>query len=350
MTKIVFLTGPTAVGKTDLAIELAEAFAGEIIGADSRQLYRGLDIGTAKPTHAQRARIPHHLIDVAEPDEPFTLARYLPLVRAAIADVAARGRVPFVVGGTGQYLWALLRGHRPPAVVPDPDLRQRLEALAHSEGTEALYAELAQLDPLLAGRTDRLNPRRLIRAIEVAMARSESEGVQGLAPLAPAHAEPVEASPSADDLEEALVLGLTLPREHLYARADARIESMLAAGWVEEVRDLLSRHGDPRRLPAFAALGYRQLVTHLAGEASLAESVQRAKFETHRFIRQQYAWFRRPDFGTRWLDVEDQAASKEALGAAITGFLGARSMGKGAHSIEDAGMVYSTPLAAMSRS
>ena len=338
MTKIVFLTGPTAVGKTDLAIELAEAFAGEIIGADSRQVYRGFDIGTAKPTRAQRARIPHHLIDVAEPDEPFALVDYLRLARAAIADVAARGPVPFVVGGTGQYLWALLRGHRPPAVVPDPDLRQRLEALAHSEGTEALYAELAQLDPLLAGRTDRQNPRRLIRAIEVAMARSESEGVQGLAPLAPAHAEPVEASPSADDLEEALVLGLTLPREHLYTRADARIEEMLAAGWVEEVRDLMSRHGDPRRLQAFAAVGYRQLAAHLAGECSLAEAVQRAKFATHRLIRQQYAWFRRPDFGTRWFDAEDWPGVKAALHEAVARLL-ELSVGND--------VVYSTPTANM---
>lgn len=335
MTKVVFLIGPTAVGKTDLAIELAEAFAGEIIGADSRQVYRGFDIGTAKPTRAQRARIPHHLIDVADSDERFTLVDYLELARAAIADVAARGRVPFVVGGTGQYLWALLHGHRPPAVVPDPDLRQRLEALLHSEGTEALYAELAQLDPLLAGRTDRLNPRRVIRAMEVAMARSKHEGVQGLVPLAPAHAEPVEAWASADDLEEPLVLGLTLPREHLYARADARIEAMLAAGWLEEVRDLIARHGDARRLPAFAALGYRQLVTHLAGEASLVESVQRAKFETHRFIRQQYAWFRRPDFGTQWLDLEDRVSATEAFREAIGCFLG-RPL--------KADMVYSTPV------
>jgi tRNA dimethylallyltransferase len=297
MRRLVAVVGPTATGKTDLALRLALAFEGEIIGADSRQLYRWMDIGTAKPTPEQRARIPHRLVDVAAPDEEFGLARYLDLAQAALDDVWSRGRQPFLVGGTGQYVWALLEGWQVPRVGPDWDLRRELEERAHREGPDALHAEVAALDPEAARRLDPRNVRRVVRALEVIRRTGR-----------PLSACQIRRPPEFSWL----VLGLDLPSEELYRRIDARVDAMMEAGFVDEVRGLLARGYGPA-LPSMSGIGYRQVCQYLAGELSLAEAVARIKTETHRLTRHQRNWFRRDDPRIRWIDGSKGDAFKEAF-------------------------------------
>jgi tRNA dimethylallyltransferase len=287
MRRLVAVVGPTATGKTDLALRLALAFEGEIIGADSRQVYRWMDVGTAKPTPEQRAEIPHWLVDVADPDEEFGLARYLDLAQAALDDVWSRGRQPFLVGGTGQYVWALLEGWQVPRVGPDWDLRRDLEERAHREGTDALHAELSALDPEAARRLDPRNVRRVVRALEVIRRTGR----------------PLSACQTRRPPEfQWVVLGLDLPSEELYRRIDARVDAMMEAGLIEEVRGLLAR-GYRSYLPSMSGIGYRQLCQHLAGELALEEAVVRIKTETHRLTRHQRNWFRLHDPRIRWIDV-----------------------------------------------
>jgi tRNA dimethylallyltransferase len=271
------IVGPTAVGKTALAVALARRIDGEIISADSRQIYRLMEIGTAKPTAAERAAAPHHLIDICDPDEPFSLADYQELAAEAIAGIAARGRAPLLVGGTGQYLAAVLEGWQVPRVAPHPELRALLEAEAAAGGPEALHARLATVDPRAAAQIDPRNVRRVVRALEV-------HTVTG---------RPISEQQRREPPPYAIrTIWLTRPREELYARADARVDGMLAAGLAEEVAGLL-RRGYGWALPAMSSLGYIQLRPYLEGAASLAECVARLKFDTHGFIRRQGAWFKR---------------------------------------------------------
>ena len=297
MKKVVAVVGPTATGKTDLALRLALAFEGEIIGADSRQIYRWMDIGTDKPTAEQRARVPHWLVDVADPDEEFGLARYLDLAQAALGDIWSRGRQPFLVGGTGQYVWALLEGWQVPRVGPDRALRRELEERARREGPQALHAEVAALDPEAARRLDPSNVRRLVRALEV-MRRT---------------GRPLSACQTRRPPDFAwLVLGLDLPSEELYRRIDARVDAMMDAGLVEEVKGLLARGYRPD-LPSMSGIGYRQVCQYLAGELSLEEAAARIKTETHRLTRHQRNWFRRDDPRIRWIDASMGDPFREAF-------------------------------------
>jgi tRNA dimethylallyltransferase len=295
------IVGQTATGKTALAIRLAQALGGEIVSADSRQVYRGMDIGTAKPTPAERAAVPHHLIDVADPDEAFSLARYLELATATIVAIAARGRLPIVAGGTGQYLAALLEGWRVPRVPPQPELRARLEAEAAAGGPAALHARLAAVDPAAAAAIPPANVRRVIRALEV-------YGVTGR----PISAQQVRRPPP----YRVRTLWLTLPAPVLYPQIDARVERMMEAGLLDEVRELLTR-GYGWELPAMSGLGYREFRPYLAGETTLAAAVERLKFDTHAFARRQLPWFRRlpglaalpadaPDLVERALSLSDE--------------------------------------------
>ncbi len=280
MTELPYLTaivGPTAVGKTALAIDLAQRWNGAIISADSRQIYRFMDIGTAKPTLAERAAVPHYLIDICEPDEPFSLATYQDLAYTAISDVIERGHTPLLVGGTGQYLAAVLEGWRIPRVPPQPALRAELEHAAELGGAAALHARLAKVDPAAAAQIAPTNVRRVIRALEVFLISGE-----------PISAQQVRQPPP----YRLRTIWLTRPREELYARADARIDAMLAAGLVEEMAGLLAR-GYGWELPALSSLGYLQFRPYLDGKATLAECIERLKFDTHAFIRRQGAWFRR---------------------------------------------------------
>ncbi len=280
---LIVIVGPTAVGKTALGVALAQALDGEIISADSRQLYREMDIGTAKPTSAERAAAVHHLIDIADPAETVSLAQYLELARAAIADVAQRGKQPLLVGGTGQYIRALLEGWQVPEVPPHPELRAELE----SQPLEELWARLLALDPGAAAFVDARNPRRVIRALEVCLVTGQPFSSQRRA-----------ASPP----YRALRLGLTMAREALYARADARVDAMFAAGLEAEVRRLRER-GYGWELPSMAGLGYRQVRPYFEGRASLEEVATRIKLDTHDFICRQYAWFRLDDPAITWLDA-----------------------------------------------
>jgi tRNA dimethylallyltransferase len=271
------IVGPTAVGKTALSIALAQALGGEIVSADSRQVYRQMDIGTAKPTVAERAAVSHHLIDVVDPDQDFSLGLYQDLAMAAIDGIAARGQLPLLVGGTGQYLAALLQGWNIPRVAPQPDLRAALEQEAQERGAAALHARLAQVDPAAAAGILPTNLRRVIRALEVYEVTGQ-----------PISAQQTRQAP----LYRVQTLWLALPAPTLYARIDARVDAMVAAGLVEEVRRLLAR-GYGWELTSMSGLGYRELQPYFAGGGSLGEAIQRLKFDTHAFARRQPNWFRR---------------------------------------------------------
>jgi tRNA dimethylallyltransferase len=286
MSALIVIVGPTAVGKTEAAIRLAERAGGEIVSADSRQVYRGMDIGTAKPSAGQRARAPHHLIDVVDPDQVLSLAQYQAAACAAIDDIFARGRQPLLVGGTGLYVKAVTEGLRIPAVPPDPDLRAELEARAAREGKHTLHAELQRVDPAAAARIDPRNVRRTIRALEVHRLSGRRFSELGRAQPPP---YPV------------LTLGLALPRAELYARIDVRIDAMIAAGLVEETRRLAQRYD--WSLPSMSGLGYRQIGMFLRGECSLDEAIVAIRRETRRFVRQQAAWFRPSDPRLHWFEA-----------------------------------------------
>ncbi|MBK9712178.1 MAG: tRNA (adenosine(37)-N6)-dimethylallyltransferase MiaA [Kouleothrix sp.] len=274
------IVGPTAVGKTGLAIELARALGGEIVSADSRQVYRHMDIGTAKPTPAERAAAPHHLIDVVDPDEEFSLAVYQDLAAAAIADITGRGRLPLLVGGTGQYLAAVLEGWQIPRVAPQPELRADLERVAAEHGPAALHDRLALVDPTAADGILPTNVRRVIRALEVHQITGRPISQQQAKQPPPYRVR---------------ALWLTLPADALYRRIDERVDGMVAAGLEQEVRGLLAR-GYGWELPAMSGLGYRELQPYVAGQSTLGEAIQRLKFDTHAFARRQPNWFRRlPD-------------------------------------------------------
>lgn len=271
------IVGPTAVGKTNLALALAQALDGEIVSADSRQVYRGMDIGTAKPTPAERAAVPHHLIDIVDPNEEFSLARYQDLAGTTIAAIATRGRLPLLVGGTGQYLAAVLQGWQMPRIAPQPALRAALEHEAAAHGSEALHARLAQIDPAAAASIAATNVRRVIRALEVyeVTGRPISEQRAMLAPPYRVH-----------------ICWLTLPAPELYQRIDTRVDRMIDAGLLDEVRGLLAR-GYGWELPAMSGLGYREFRPYLEDRATLEEVIQRLKYDTHAFARRQPTWFRR---------------------------------------------------------
>lgn len=299
------LVGPTAVGKSEVALGLAGALGGEIVSLDSRQMVRGLDIGTAKPSRAERERVPHHLIDIAEPDEPLPLSRVLGLVYAAVDELRARGVAPILVGGTGQYVRALREGWQVPEVPPDPALRARLAAAAAAAGPDALHARLAEVDPASAARIDPRNVRRVARALEV----HELTG----RPLSELRAR---TGPRYDGL----VLGLSRPRPALYARVDARIDAMLSAGLEAELRRLLAA-GYDWRLPSLSSVGYGEWRAYFEGTIDRAEVVRLIRHNTRRLVRSQAAWFRPTDPGLMWFDLEDDGAAA-ALHSAAAAWLG----------------------------
>jgi tRNA dimethylallyltransferase len=297
--RVIAIIGATATGKTALGVALARQLGGEIVNADSRQVYRGMDIGTAKPSREEQAAVPHHLIDVVDPDQTLTLAAYLDHAKATLVDIWSRDRQPIVVGGTGQYVWALLEGWRVPRVPPDRALRARLEARGAGEGPASLVAELREIDPRSATRIDPKNARRLIRAIEVTLAtgRPFSEWQQKEHPV-----------------YDTAILGLRMERTALHARIDARVDAMMAAGLVDEVRRL-NAAGYGCDLSAMSGIGYRQVCEHLRGERTLPDAIARIKTETHRLARMQHAWFKPSDPRIRWLDALSPALTAAALAA-----------------------------------
>jgi tRNA dimethylallyltransferase len=296
MNRLVAIVGPTGIGKSRLALHLAAVFNGEIVSADSRQVYRHLNIGTDKPTPQELAQVPHHLIDVANPDEDFSLARYQSLACRAIDDIHRRGRLPFLVGGSGLYVWSVLEGWRVPAVAPDPELRRRLEERARNDGVEVLYEELLIVDPEAARKTGPCNLRRIIRALEVYQ-KTETPFSETGSKQAPAFG--------------VLIIGLTAERAELYRRIDRRVDEMVARGLVGEVEKLMEM-GYDLYLPAMSGIGYRQIGECLRGEIMLDDALRKIRTETHRFARHQYAWFRLNDERIHWVDIMTEADSEVA--------------------------------------
>lgn len=295
---LVALLGATASGKTAAAAAIRERLPVEVVSADSRQLRRGMSIGTAAPTEAELAAVPHHLVGIVEPDARLTLADWLRLAREALDGIWARGALPLLVAGTGQYAWALLEGWSVPEVPPDPERRARLERVAAEEGAGALHARLATLDPASAARIDPANVRRVVRALEIAEATGRP-------------VPPLERTPPAFGWR---AVGLRRPRAALRARADARVAAMYEAGLVEETRVLVARHG--RDFEALRAIGYAEALRVSDGELSLEEAVERTRASTHRLIRMQATWFRADDPRIAWVDGSDLAALVAAVEAA----------------------------------
>lgn len=285
--KRLYLVGPTAVGKTSVALVLAKAIGAEIVGADSRQVYRGMDIGTAKPTPLERAAVAHHLLDVADPDEPFAVADYLRLAHNILTRLEAAGTPAVVVGGTGLYIRALRKGlcKAPPA---DPLLRARLLAEEQREGAGVLHRRLLAVDPVAAGRIPPGDLRRIVRALEVHLLTGVPlSALQQQWQWAPVKSDPV--------------VGLAMDRSALARRIDDRVDAMMARGFLEEVRGVLAR-GDRKGLPAMQGLGYRELADHLEGLLSLDEAIRLMKKRTKAYAKRQETWFRREE-GIRWVEV-----------------------------------------------
>ena len=291
---LVAIIGPTAVGKTEISICLAERLGGEIVSADSRLLYRDMDIGTDKPSKEDRSRVPHHLIDVTDPDQPWSLAIYRREAIDAIDAIHKRGRLPMLVGGTGQYVTALLEGWIPPPKSGDPSLRQRLENYAEQHGSTALHKQLEEVDPTSASMIDHRNIRRVVRALEI-------YHITGFPPSQQRSNQP----PPYQDLR----VGLTLPRPELYTRIDTRIDAMLDAGLIAEVEELLER-GYAQDLPAMSTIGYRQITDHLRGSISLDEAINQMRKATRQFVRRQSNWFKQDDSRIHWFDVRDDVIDR----------------------------------------
>lgn len=284
---VIALVGPTAVGKSEFALALGERLSLEIVNADSRQVYRYMDIGTSKPTVDDRQRVSHHLLDVVEPDEEFSLALYLRMARSACQSIAARGRVPLIVGGTGQYIWSLVEGWQVPEVPPDLEFRRDMEEMASRFGAASLHAELTRVDAEAGKRIQPGNVRRVIRAMELHRATGQKPSDVLWRK---------EGSTSATH-----VIGLALERPTLVAKADARIDRMIQHGFIDEVRWLLD-HGYGPSLPAMSSIGYREIAEHVLGRCDRDATVARIRKETRRLIRRQQSWFRPSDERIRWLD------------------------------------------------
>ena len=297
---LIVILGPTAVGKTDLSLQLAERFQAEIVSADSRLFYRGMDIGTAKPSQEERQRVPHHLIDVADPDQVWNLAIYLREARKIIAGIHRRGKLPFLVGGTGQYIQAVVEGWRIPEVKPHPELRRVLREWAEEIGVNGLRQRLAVLDPKAAAGIEGPNLRRMVRALEVTLVSGEPFSDQkGKGPTP----------------YQVLKVGLTRPRPALYRRIDRRIQVMMEAGFVEEVQSLLEEGYSPD-LPPMSAIGYRQILHYLQGTITREEAIRQMQSRARKYVRKQANWFHPDDPTIRWFklpeaDVEDIAAEIE---------------------------------------
>ena len=287
--KLIAVVGPTASGKTALGIALAKKFGGEIVSADSRQIYRGMDIGTAKPTVAERRAIPHHLIDIKDPDEDYTAADYQRDAFAAINGIIARGNVPLLVGGTGLYVRTVLENLDIPKTVADPELRVHIEKDIADVGLAAVFKRLVTLDPEAAYVVDPKNPRRVVRALEVALAT----GV-------PFTAQRTKRAP----LFDALMLGLNPAPEILRERIDRRVDAMMRDGLVNEVCALVKKYGQTPT--AFDAIGYREIITHLDGKLPLDEAVTAIKINTWHYAKRQMTWFKKGN-GIHWIEDADEA-------------------------------------------
>lgn len=289
-SSLILIIGPTAVGKTELAIKLAEKFNGEIISADSRLFYKGMDVGTAKPSKEELSRVPHHLIDIVNPDETLSLAVFQQKASEIIEEIYKRNNLPFLVGGTGQYVRAVTEGWTPPEVVPNPKLRDELEKMKEERGKEWLYAKLKSLDSEAAEKIDARNYRRTIRALEVIFTTGRKFSEQRSKGESPYHL---------------ISIGLNRPREELYLRVDERIDTMFANGFLDEVKGLLDNGYSPT-LPSMSAIGYRECVSVIKGQMSIEQAKVEMRRITRIFVRRQANWFKESDESIKWFHPNDE--------------------------------------------
>ena len=300
---LILIVGPTAVGKTELAIRLAEKFNGEIVSADSRLFYRGMDIGTAKPSRIEMARVPHYLIDIVDPDETLSLAVFQQKAKEIITDIHARGKLPFLVGGTGQYVRAVTQGWTPPEVTPDERLRGVLEKIKDEKGVDWLHDRLRLLDQESAEKIDARNARRTIRALEVILTTGRKFSAQ---------------RGQIDSPYLSITIGLTRPREELYHRVDERIDLMFETGLVDEVKGLLSKGYLPN-LPSMSAIGYRETVRVAKGEWTVDQAKVEMRRMTRIFVRRQANWFKESDPQIRWFHPNQKEEIESYLHGALIG-------------------------------
>ena len=286
---LILIVGPTAVGKTEIAIQLAERLNGEIVSADSRLFYRGMDIGTAKPARAEQMRVRHHLIDIADPDDSLSLAVFQQKAREAITDIHAQGKIPFLVGGTGQYIRAVTEGWSPPEVKADERLRDELEKMKDAKGIEWLHDKLRNLDPAAAEKIDARNYRRTIRALEVILTTGRRFSDQ---------------RGQSESAYQLITIGLTRPRAELYERVDQRIDAMFANGFLDEVKSLLAK-GYSTSLPTLSAIGYRECIKVVNSELNEEQAKVEIRRATRVFVRRQANWFKESDPNIKWFNVED---------------------------------------------
>lgn len=288
---LVILLGATAVGKTEISIEYAQAMNAEIVSADSRLFYRGMDIGTAKPTAEQLETVPHHMIDVVDPGETWSLAIFRRMADEAIVGIHKRGRLAILVGGTGQYMRAVAEGWGIPEVKPNLELRDTIEKWAAEIGPEGLHARLAAIDGEAAKKMDSRNLRRIVRALEVLFTTGSKFSDQRL---------------SGESPYRILQFGLRRPREEIYLRIDERVDGMLSAGFVDEVRSLLADGYSPD-LPSFSAIGYRQISDYVLDKVSLDEAVAEIKRLSRNYVRRQGNWFKEDDPRINWIEAEPES-------------------------------------------
>ena len=298
---VVAIIGATATGKSALGVELARRYKGEVVNADSRLFYRGMDIGTAKPTTDEMRGVPHHLIDFLEPADSYSLSDFLAAANATINDLHSRDKLPIIVGGSGQYIWGLLEGWIVPSIPPNPSLRRELEAELDAEGIAALQNRLRATGATGINRVEMLNPRRLIRAIERAVATGDATGGASRAKVPP---------------YDALMIGLTAPREVLHERVDKRVDIMIAAGWIDEV-EALRRSGVERDLPSMSAIGYREIYDHIDAKISIEDVREAIRIGNHRLIGAQNNWFKASDERINWFDI-----SQDGFSAAVESLVG----------------------------
>ena len=287
MKCLVAIVGPTSVGKSNLGIQIAQKYNGEIISADSRQIYRYMDIGTAKPTIDERNLVTHYMVDIILPNESYSVALYKKSALEIINNIQAGHKLPILVGGSGQYIWSVIEDWNIPEVEPNLKLREMMFEQATESGTVKLFEKLAAIDPETASKIQSNNLRRIIRALEI----YNATGVQ------PSQIRSKQALPY-----PVLLIGLTAARDRLYDLINHRADEMLNKGLVEEVLSLL-KMGYSLKLPSMSSIGYKQISMYLNNEFNLDEAVQRMKFETHRFARGQYAWFRLSDIRIKWFDI-----------------------------------------------
>ena len=306
LPKLIAIVGPTGIGKTALSEQIIRYIDSEIVSIDSRQIYRNMDIGTAKPKPYLLNTIPHHLINIVDPIDDFSITDFLQSAKASIEDIISRGKTPLLVGGTGQYFWSLIENWTIPSVPPNPELRKKFEQIANEYGAEHLFEELKSIDVEATKIIDSRNIRRVIRALEV--------GITGNKKWSELRSkDPV--------LYDPCIIGLTKDRTILYRNVDSRIDQMLLEGWIEEVR-LLKNNNLDLTYSSMSSLGYDEIYRYISGEVSINDATEKIKINTHRFIRSQYNWFRISDTRIHWFDtIKSQCIYEQEIKGLIEDFI-----------------------------